>query len=106
MLNRAISPIAAGIVFSMAALAQFEAGSVVGTVKDPAGLAMANAIVEIRSLATNVTRKTVTSATGDFDFVALQPGRYALTAKQSGFKETTQNFELSVGQRVELNVGM
>ena len=67
---------------------------------------MANASVEIRSLATNITRQTTTSATGDFDFVALQPGQYALTAKQQGFKETTQNFQLAVGQRVEVNLAM
>ena len=61
MLNRTIVPFAIGIIAATAAFAQFEAGSVVGTVKDPAGLAMANAVVEIRSLATNVIRKTVTS---------------------------------------------
>src|SRR5205807_5383205 len=33
-------------------------------------------------------------------------GPYALTAKQSGFKEATQNLELSVGQRLEVNVAM
>ncbi len=67
---------------------------------------MANAVVEIRSIATNVTRKTVTSATGNFDFVALQPGPYELSAKQPGFKEVTQKFELSVGQRLELDLAM
>jgi hypothetical protein len=106
MFNRAISPLTVGLIVSIGAFAQFEAGSVVGSVKDPAGLAIANAVVEIRSLATNVTRKTMTSSTGDFDFVALQPGQYALTAKQPGFKEATQNFELSVGQRLELNLAM
>ena len=106
MFNRAISLLTVGLIVSIGAFAQFEAGSVVGTVKDPAGLAIANAVVEIRSLATNVTRKTMTWSTGDFDFVALQPGQYALTAKQPGFKEATQNFELSVGQRLELNLAM
>jgi hypothetical protein len=106
MLNRSISRVAVGLFVSIAGLAQFELGSVVGTLKDPSGLPMPNASVKIRSLATNITRETVTSATGDFDFVAVQPGQYALTAKQQGFKETTQNFELAVGQRAELNVSM
>ena len=106
MMNRVISRIAIALVVSTAGLAQFELGSVVGTVKDPSGLPMANAAVEIRSLATNITRQSMTSGTGDFDFVALQPGPYALTAKQAGFKEITQKFELAVGQRVELNVSM
>ncbi len=57
---------------------------------------MANATVEIRILATNVTRSTSTSTTGEFNFVALQPGPYTLTVKQGGFKERTQNFELAV----------
>ena len=106
MLNRVIFQIAIALVVSTAGLAQFELGSVVGTVKDPSGLPMANAAVEIRSLTTNITRQSMTSGTGDFDFVALQPGPYALTAKQAGFKEITQTFELAVGQRVELNVSM
>src|SRR5579863_6182831 len=106
MLNRAISRIAIGLVISTAGFAQFELGSVVGTVKDSTGLPMANAAVEIRSLATNIARQSMTSGTGEFDFVALHPGQYSLTAKQSGFKETTQNFELAVGQRVELNISM
>lgn len=106
MLNRTICLVAVAIVVSATALAQFELGTVVGTVRDPSALPIANAAVEIRSLATNVTRKTVTSATGEFDFVALQPGQYALSAKQEGFKGTTETFQVAVGQRVELNVAM
>jgi hypothetical protein len=61
MLNRIISAIAAAVFFSVAALAQFELGSAVGTVKDPSGLSMPGVTVEIRSLATNVARTTTTS---------------------------------------------
>src|SRR4051794_6553829 len=106
MLRSAIFLLAVGLIVCMAAFAQFEAGSVVGSVKDPSGLAVANAVVEIRSVATNVARRTVTSATGDFDFVALQPGPYEIVAKQPGFKEAARKFELSVGQRLELNLAM
>jgi hypothetical protein len=106
MWNRVVSSIAIVLLLSVAGFAQFEAGSVVGTVKDPTGLPMPDVVVEIRSLATNIARKTVTSAAGDFDFVALQPGQYALSAKQVGFKETTRNFEIAVGQRVQLDVAM
>ena len=106
MLNRTISLVSVALVVAATALAQFELGTVVGTVRDPSALPIANAAVEIRSLATNVTRKTVTSPTGEFDFVALQPGPYALSAKQEGFKGTTETFQVAVGQRVELNVAM
>ena len=94
------------VCFSFAAIAQFELASVVGAVKDPTGLPMAQVAVEIRSVATNVVRSTITSATGNFDFVALQPGKYALTATQPGFKVTNRSFELVVGQRLQLDVSL
>lgn len=88
------------------AFGQFELGSVQGTVKDQSGLPMANAAVEIRSTASNVARRTTTSASGEYDFVALQPGPYSLTATQAGFKEKIQKFELAVGQRLGLDISM
>ncbi len=106
MLNRTISLFAAGLMAAAACLAQFDLGSAVGSVKDRSGLSIPNAAVELKNVATNVSRQTVTSPTGDFDFVALPPGPYAITVKQSGFKETTQTFEITVGQRVELNISM
>src|SRR5690349_11487916 len=107
MINRVVT--VASLFLSVAlglAFGQFELGSVVGTVKDPTGLPVANAAVEIRSVATNATRQTTTSAGGEFDFVALQPGSYEVSVKQQGFKETTQKFELVVGQRRELQIGL
>src|ERR1700733_989481 len=80
--------------------AQFDVGSVVGVIKDPSGSVLPNAAVEIKSLATNVVRTAVTSAAGEFDFIALQPGQYSITVKVQGFKVSTQNFALSVGQRL------
>ncbi len=90
----------------MAGFAQFDLASVVGTVKDSTGLPMPHVIVEIRSVATNITRTTTTSLTGDYDFVAVQPGQYALTAKQPGFKGTTRTFEVAVGQRLQLDISL
>jgi hypothetical protein len=106
MLCRILALISVSLLVPIVVLAQFELGTVVGTVRDQSDLPMANAAVEIRSLATNVARQTTTSATGEFDFVAVQPGEYALKVTQGGFKEKTQNFALAVGQRAELNVAM
>src|SRR5947209_613082 len=103
-MNRVIASLALGLCSSIAGFAQFELASVVGTVKDPTGLPMPQVTVEIRSVATNVLRSTTSSATGDFDFVALQPGQYALTAKQPGFKVTTRTLQVAVGQRLQLDV--
>jgi hypothetical protein len=103
-MNRVIALVALALCSATAGFAQFELASVVGAVKDSTGLPMPQVAVEIRSVATNVSRSTITSATGDFDFVALQPGQYALTAKQPGFKVTTQTFTVAVGQRLQLDV--
>jgi hypothetical protein len=89
-----------------AAWAQFEAGSVVGVVTDPGGSVVPNASIELRSLATDVVRQATSSSTGEFDFVAVPPGRYSITAKLTGFKQKTQDFELVVSQRLELTMAM
>ncbi len=105
-MNRVGASIALGLCISIVGFAQFELASVVGTVKDPTGLPMPHVAVEIRSVATNIRRATATSATGDYDFVALQPGQYALTANQPGFKGATRTFEIAVGQRLQLDVSL
>src|SRR5436190_2559225 len=105
-MNRICASIAFGLCVSIAGFGQFELGAVVGAVKDPTGLPMPQVTVEIRSVATNIKRTTTTSATGDYDFVALQPGQYALTANQPGFKATTRTFEVAVGQRLRLDVSL
>ena len=106
MLRRVIVLMSFAVLVSTAALAQFEAGSVVGLVKDQSGSLIPNALVEIKNQATDVARQTKTSAEGVFDFVAVPPGQYSITVKQQGFKEETQSFELVVGQRLELNLTM
>lgn len=105
-MNRVGSPIVLGLAIAAACVAQFEQASVVGTVKDPTGLPVPQVTVEIRSSATNVTRTATTSVTGDYDFVALQPGQYVLTVKQQGFKVATRTFEVTVGQRLQIDVSL
>jgi hypothetical protein len=52
MLQRIPSLIAISLLVAAGALAQFDLGALVGTVRDRSDLPMANATVEIRSLAT------------------------------------------------------
>src|SRR5690242_2601903 len=105
-LNRVGSFTALALFMSFAAFGQFDLASVVGAVKDPTGLPVPGATLEIRNLGTNTVRTTTTSDKGDYDFLAIQPGRYALTAKQSGFKETSRTFEVAVGQRLQLDLAL
>src|ERR1700677_3352945 len=92
-----LSVVCLALFASTFAWAQFEAGSVVGVITDPSGSVVPNASIELRSLATDAVRQATTSSTGEFDFVAVAPGRYSITAKLTGFKQETQDFELVVG---------
>lgn len=103
-MSRVAASIALALCVSVAGFAQFESASVVGTVKDPTGLPVVQVTIELRSISTNTIRTTTTSATGDYDFVAVQPGQYAVTAKQTGFKGVTRTFEVAVGQRLQLDI--
>jgi hypothetical protein len=86
--------------------AQFEAGSVLGTVRDSTGAMIPNAHVEIKNLSTNATRTTSSDTNGEWNFPALQPGRYAVTIKQTGLRDEIRTFELAVGQKLQLDFAM
>lgn len=64
-------------------------GNVVGTVKDPAGAAIPNAAVSVRSQATGVTVRVVANAQGQYRAENLLPGLYDVTSSASGFATTT-----------------
>ena len=91
---------------SIGAFAQFEAGSVSGVVKDQNGAIIPNATVEITSLNTNVTRNTISNSSGEWNFVALQPGRYSVSIKRSGFNNEVRTFDLAVGQKLDLDIAL
>ena len=98
----------AAIVLSTAtvSMAQFETGSVTGQVSDPTAAAVPGATVEIRNQSTSVIRTATTSDAGQYNFVAVQPGDYSITAKHTGFKGQPQNFHLVVGQRLAIDLAL
>ena len=60
-------------------------GALVGNVTDPTGAVIVGATVSAKNQSTGISRFTVTSATGDYDIVLLQPGAYEVTVRQAGF---------------------
>jgi hypothetical protein len=56
-----------------------------GTITDPQGAAMADAIVKLTNTQTSLVRQTVSNASGEYQFLQLTPGAYALTAEKPGF---------------------
>lgn len=70
----------------LTSFAQTITGSIVGTVLDASGAAVANAEVAVLQEATGLKRSVRTDERGDFNIGSLQPGAYDLTVTATGFK--------------------
>lgn len=94
---------------SMTALAQSQSttGSVQGTLADEAGAVIAGATVEVKNLDNGSVKSLTSDEGGRFVFLQLQPGRYTLTAVKQGYATVEQqNIALTVGQTINLNLGL
>jgi carboxypeptidase family protein/TonB-dependent receptor-like protein len=69
-----------------AVLAQKDAGSIVGVVKDPSGAAVQGANVTATSTDRGEKETTVSGEQGDYVFTALRIGKYKITITKPGFK--------------------
>jgi hypothetical protein len=87
------------------AQAQFEDGSLVGTIHDPSGAAIPNADVTATNVATGIVEKTTSSASGDYEFPSLRVGVYTVKAEASGFSTAVaQGIGVSVAGRTRINL--
>jgi hypothetical protein len=85
--------------------AQLSAGSVTGTVRDASGSAVADASVTLRNVDTTIEHKTVTNDAGNYVFLNLGPGKYALEATASGFAtKRVAEFILAVNQTATIDI--
>jgi Carboxypeptidase regulatory-like domain len=87
------------------ASAQFDRGTIVGTIKDQQGGIVPGVTVTLTSTQTQQTRTTVTDGSGFYTFPNLQPGRYEVTAELSGFKKFSRsNVQVDATQSLALDV--
>ncbi len=87
--------------------AQGTTSRIVGVITDPSGAAVAGAKVKATNEATNVTFETSASASGNYQFEAIQIGLYRLEVEAAGFKKfVTRNNQLTVGEPMTVNVAM
>lgn len=84
--------------------AQTITSSIVGSVRDPNGLAVVNAELTAINTATGVERQATTNERGDFVFSSLQPGEYSIRVKAAGFK-TAQQPGVSLSASQTLSTG-
>ena len=89
---------------AQSALGQLDAGSIIGTLRDPSGAVIVGATVTIRNVATGVTAVLKTNSDGTYQALALIPGTYSVEASAAGFstaKNTT--VEVHVKTRAEVD---
>ncbi|MGA2073545.1 MAG: carboxypeptidase-like regulatory domain-containing protein [Terriglobia bacterium] len=82
-------PILAAVIFTIGfsgrAVGQSTYGIILGTVTDASGSVIPNAEVQARSQDTDVTHTTHTDNSGDYRFVNMDPGSYAITVSAQQF---------------------
>lgn len=92
-------------ICSLPLFAQSERGSIVGTVTDPTGAALAGAEVSIIHRDTNVTVKASANEAGDYSAPNLQPGVYRVEASATGFKRfLRQNIVVATSATARVDV--
>src|SRR5689334_20076566 len=94
-----ISRIFAGVLLVTAPLlGQTDRATITGTVADPSGAAIANALVTATNVDTNVKLETRTSADGVYTIPYLVLGTYTVATEAPGFKRAvTTNIVLTGG---------
>jgi hypothetical protein len=87
--------------------AQYENGSVVGTIRDASGAPVPNVTVKVTNVATSITAETKTNAAGEYDVPSLRVGTYTVEASASGFSDAVaQNITVSVGVRQHIDLAL
>jgi hypothetical protein len=87
------------------AWAQTGTTSLRGSVLDNSGAAVAGATIKLTDTEVGVQRSAVSNGTGQYEFLSLQPGTYAISVEAPGFRKYDQkNVQLLVNNPTTLNV--
>ncbi|MFZ1918729.1 MAG: TonB-dependent receptor [Terriglobales bacterium] len=89
---------------SAVALAQSDAGRVIGTVTDPSGAVVAGATVTVTNTETGRTVTATTSQSGEYVINAVPVGKYRAAVAQTGFKTANADFTIDVNQVLDLSL--
>jgi Carboxypeptidase regulatory-like domain/TonB dependent receptor/TonB-dependent Receptor Plug Domain len=87
--------------------AQFDNGSVVGTIHDATGAVLPGASVTITNTATGQVTKATTNGSGDYEAPSLHVGVYTIKATDAGYSDAVaNNITVSVGGRQRIDLAM
>src|SRR5512134_1197974 len=95
------------LVSASTAFAQFDRGTISGTIKDASGGVVPGVTVTATSLQTQTPTVAVTDATGFYTFPNLRPGQYSVSAELSGFKKVVrENLQLDAGGALTIDFAL
>jgi hypothetical protein len=96
------------LLVAVPAWAQFETGTVLGTVRDTSGGVIPGVSVTLLNTATAVSVSKVTDERGAYEFFTVRAGSYTVTAELSGFTPRSVAVRVEVGarQRVDMDLGV
>lgn len=94
-------------LFGLSLCASAQQATVLGTVTDPSGNALANVNITITNLDSGVAKAVQTNSDGQYVVPELNIGRYSMKAEATSFKTVErQNVALQVGDRVRVDFQM
>ena len=106
-LTRWLTVVGLCLVCSMLMFSQGTGGRIFGRVSDPTGAVLAGVKVTATNEATGVARTTQTTESGDYVFVDIPVGTYALKFEQAGFTSAIRkSVTLEINQVLTLNMAM
>lgn len=89
------------------AFAQAVSGTILGTVTDQSGAAVAGAKITLVQKATGATRTLTSDATGEYIAPSLPIGAYTITVEMTGFsKLSLSDVQLGVDQKARIDLGL
>jgi hypothetical protein len=107
-MNRGFAPVLfvlVAILLISTAFAQETTAGLQGTVRDPQGLAVSKAVVEISGSALIGTKKLETDSSGYYRFANLPPGEYTIVTTATNFRTLKQTgLKLEVGKMPTLDL--
>src|SRR3989440_912692 len=93
--------------YSAPVMGQAVNATLLGTVTDSSGAAVASVKVTITETNTGISRTSQTNDSGNYVFPDLPPGTYTVTAEQSGFKRASRtgvDVVVNTTSRIDLNL--
>jgi len=85
--------------------AQYENGSLVGTIRDGSGAPIAGAMVAVTNAGTSATLNAKTDSNGNYEVPSLRVGNYTITATANGFAAAAaNNITIAVGSRERIDL--